>query len=40
VTRTIAAGRELRVRLLFGRNPLWVATTAAYPSALGLTVGP
>ena len=39
VTRTIAAGRELRVRLLFQHEDLWVAMTAAYPSALRVTLG-
>jgi hypothetical protein len=37
VSRTIAAGRELRVRLLNDHEDLWVAMTAAYPSALRVT---
>jgi hypothetical protein len=39
VTRTITAGRTLRVRLLFGHEDLWVALTAGYPSALVVTLG-
>jgi hypothetical protein len=39
VTRTIPAGRELRVKLLVGRHDIWVALTANYPTALKLTVG-
>jgi hypothetical protein len=39
VTRTIATGRELRVRLLVAHNDLWVAMTSAYPSALSITLG-
>ncbi len=39
VTHTIAAGRELRVRLMERRNDLWVAMTAAYPSRLEVTLG-
>ena len=39
VSRTLAAGRELRVRLLFREKDLWVAMTAAYPSAVAVTVG-
>ncbi len=39
VTRSIAAGRELRVRLLFQHHDVWVAMTAAYPSALTITTG-
>jgi hypothetical protein len=39
VARTITPGRELRVRLQVQHNSLWVAMTAAYPSALAVTVG-
>lgn len=39
VSRTIAAGRELRVRLLVQHRDIWVAMTAAYPSALEITTG-
>jgi putative nucleotidyltransferase with HDIG domain len=39
VSRTIAAGRELHVRLLVGHRDVWVAMTAAYPSALAITTG-
>jgi hypothetical protein len=39
VTRTMAAGRKLRLRLLNGHNDLWVAMTAAYPSSLEVTLG-
>ena len=39
VSRTIAAGRELRIKLLFGHEDLWVALTAAHPTALRLTTG-
>ena len=39
VSRTIAAGRELRVKLLVDKNDIWVAMTAAYPSRLALTLG-
>ena len=38
VTRTIAGGRELRVRLQTSQNDLWVALTAAHPSALAVTL--
>jgi hypothetical protein len=37
VSRTIAAGRELRVRVLNNHEDLWVAMTASYPSALRVT---
>ena len=37
VTRSIAAGRELRLRLLNGHNDLWIPLTAAYPSSLLIT---
>ena len=40
VSRTILPGRELRLRLLFKHHDLWVAMTADYPSALGLTLEP
>ena len=40
VARTIPAGRELRVRLLFKQADLWLAMTAGYPSALVVTLGP
>jgi hypothetical protein len=36
---TIAAGRELRVRLLVKRHDLYVAFTAAFPTALTVTTG-
>ena len=39
VNRTIAAGRELRVRVLFDHKDLWMTMTASYPSALQVTVG-
>lgn len=39
VDRTIAAGRALKVVLLFEHEDLWLAMTAAYPSGLTLTVG-
>ncbi len=39
VSRTFAAGRELRIRLMNGHNDMWVAMTAAYPSALTITPG-
>jgi hypothetical protein len=39
VSRTIGTGRELRVCLHFGHDDLWVALTAAYPSALTVTLG-
>ena len=38
VTRTIATGHELRVRLLVEHHDVWVAMTAAYPSALDVTL--
>lgn len=38
VSRTIPVGRELRVRLLAAHEDLWVAMTAAYPSALQVTL--
>jgi putative nucleotidyltransferase with HDIG domain len=37
VDRTIILGRELRVRLQTSQNDLWVAMTAAFPSALAVT---
>ena len=37
VTRTIAVGRELRVRVLNSHEKLWIAMTAAYPSGLIIT---
>jgi hypothetical protein len=37
VTRTILVGRELRIRVQASENDLWVAMTAAYPSALEIT---
>jgi hypothetical protein len=37
VSLTIVVGRELRVRFLIGQKDLWVAMTAAYPSALAIT---
>jgi putative nucleotidyltransferase with HDIG domain len=37
VDRTIILGRELRVRLQTSQNDLWVAMTAALPSALEVT---
>ena len=39
VNRSIAAGRELRIRLLVHHEDVWVAMTAAYPSALQITTG-
>jgi hypothetical protein len=39
VSRTIATGRELRVRLLVQHHDIWVAMTATYPSALAITTG-
>jgi hypothetical protein len=39
VSRTIAAGRTLKVVLLFKHEDLWLAMTAAYPSGLTLTIG-
>ncbi len=39
VSRSMAAGRELHVRLLVKHEDLWVAMTAAYPSALAITTG-
>jgi hypothetical protein len=38
VTRTIAPGRELVVRLQFKHEDMWVAMTADYPSALNVTL--
>ncbi|MBK5287876.1 MAG: tandem-95 repeat protein, partial [Acidimicrobiia bacterium] len=38
VSRTFLAGHELRVRLLEGKNDMWVAMTAAYPSRLDVTL--
>ncbi len=37
--RTIPTGNELRVRVQFQRGDLWVTTTAAYSSALVVTLG-
>ncbi|MFN2469575.1 MAG: Ig-like domain-containing protein [Gaiellaceae bacterium] len=37
VNRIIAVGRELRVRLQNSKHDLWIAMTAAYPSALAVT---
>jgi hypothetical protein len=37
VTRTIILGRELRVRVQATQNDLWIAMTAAYPTALEIT---
>jgi large repetitive protein len=37
VNRTILVGRELRLRVQASENDLWVAMTAAYPSALEIT---
>ena len=39
VSRTIAAGRELRLRLLVKHEDLWIAMTANRPSALHVTLG-
>jgi hypothetical protein len=39
VVRTIGLGRELRVKLLFQHEDVWVAMTAAYPTALHFTTG-
>ncbi|HJU49050.1 MAG TPA: Ig-like domain-containing protein [Gaiellaceae bacterium] len=39
VSRTIVAGRELRLRLLVGHRDIWLAMTASYPSALHVTLG-
>ena len=39
VSRTIAAGRELRLRLLVKHDDLWIAMTANRPSALHVTLG-
>jgi HD-GYP domain-containing protein (c-di-GMP phosphodiesterase class II) len=39
VSRTIPIGHELRIRLQTSQNDLWVAMTAAYPSALALVTG-
>ncbi len=39
VSRAIPAGNELRVRLLFREKDLWLTMTAAYPTALVVTVG-
>jgi hypothetical protein len=36
----IPAGDQLKVRLLVKNKPVWVAMTAAFPSALTLTLGP
>jgi Bacterial Ig domain/HD domain len=39
VTRTVPAGNELRVRLSFQSSDLWLTMTAAYPTALVVTLG-
>jgi hypothetical protein len=39
VSRTIPAGNELRVRLLFHPSDLWLTMSAAYPTALVVTLG-
>lgn len=39
VSRTILAGHELRLKLLFRPSDLWVTMTAAYPTALLVTQG-
>ncbi|MEL6982885.1 MAG: Ig-like domain-containing protein, partial [Actinomycetota bacterium] len=38
VTHTVAAGRELVLRLQFDHQDMWVAMTADFPSALELTL--
>ncbi len=37
VSHTVAAGRRLQVRVMFDHHPVWIATSAARPSALVLT---
>ncbi len=39
VARTIAAGRELRLKLLVQHTDTWLALTGDYPSGLELTLG-
>jgi hypothetical protein len=39
VARTISAGHELRIKLLFNGADLWLTMTAAYPTALDVTLG-
>ena len=39
VTRTIPAGNELRVKLLFKSTDLWLMMSAGYPTALSVTLG-
>jgi len=39
VSHAVPAGDELRLRLLFRGNPLWLTMTAAYPTALVVTLG-
>jgi Bacterial Ig domain/HD domain len=39
VSRTIPAGHELRIKLLFNGGDLWLTMTAAYPTALDVTLG-
>lgn len=39
VTHTVLPGRELRVRLLVQHENVWVAMTAARPTALAVTLG-
>ena len=39
VNRSIAAGRELHIRLLVQHEDFWFPLTAAYPSALQITTG-
>jgi hypothetical protein len=38
VSHTVAGGRMLRVRLMFDHHDVWIATSAAHPTALVLTV--
>jgi hypothetical protein len=38
VSRTIPAGHELRIRLLFQFRDLWVMSNASYPSSVVLTI--
>jgi Big-like domain-containing protein len=39
VSRTIPAGNELHVKLLFQPSDLWITMSASYPSALVVTMG-
>jgi hypothetical protein len=39
VSRSMAANRELHVRLLVDHEDLWIPLTAAYPSTLAITTG-